>query len=449
MKKHALPIVLAIALVASLGWGIYQYNERNDYHTYLDLQYQREFYDLIDHVENAQVNLSKAMASASHEDIVKFLSDTSRYSYMAQEKLTQLPFHHAPISNIEKFLSQLGDYCTAMLNKSLDGVTLTQEELNTMADLHSRANDFADELVEIQQDIVSGGIKFGDLRREGNRDLQALEDQMGDMGLINFEESMQEYPELIYDGPFSDHLDEVEPKLKGKEINEEEAINIMANAFDKYSIDDIKVTGELKNQHIDGYYISLANENAQDGYESTAAVSKVGGKIIWYMDPILKGESNIGREEAIQKAEEFLEKIGYKNMKSTYVMAYEGQIVINFAYEEDEVLVYNDLIKVKVALDDGDIIGLEAQGYLMGHHDRDIDKPEISADEARERLSSNVTEESVRLAMIPLDGGKEILTYEFKVKFGQDTYLVYIDANTGDQRQMLLLVDQEDGSLVI
>lgn len=449
MRKYGLPIVLAIALVAAIGWGVYQYNEKNSYHTYLDTQFQRQFYDLIGHVENAQVNLSKAMISASHKDIVKFLNDTVQQSYMAQEKLTQLPFHHVAIRSTEKFLSQLGDYSTAMVNKSLEGITLDEKELSIMAELHDYANYLSQQLIELQQKVAAGGVNFGELNIEGNKDLNRVADQMKDFNLINFEERMQEYPELIYDGPFSDHLKDVKPKLTGKEVNETEAVDIIANAFDIQNRDHIKVTGKIKNQPLEGYYVSIHNDNTPTGYEPTAAISKIGGKIIWYVNPVLRAESNISREEAIQKAEEFLKKIGYDNMKVTYVMAYEGQIVINFAYEQEGVLVYSDLVKVKVALDNGDIIGLEAQGYLINHHERDIKKPKLSEEAARERLSSAVKEESVRLALIPLAGEKEVLTYEFKVKFGEDYYLVYIDANTGDQRKILLMVNQKDGTLVI
>jgi len=449
MRKYTLPIALSLAMVAVLGWGIYQYNEKNDYHTYLDIQFQRQFYELIGHVENAQVNLSKAMASGSNKDIVKFLNDTVQHSYMAQEKLTQLPFHHGGIRGIEKFLSQLGDYSTAMLNKSLEGVVLEEKELNTMVELHDYAISLSEQLVELQQKVASGGVNFGDLRREGNRNLKELENQMKDFNLITFEERLLEYPELIYDGPFSDHLKDVKPRLEGKEVKEEEVPSIITKAFENHKNDKISVTGQTRYQPLEGYYVSIYNDNTEKGYEATAAVSKKAGKIIWYMNPVQTGKSNIDRTEAVKRAEEFLEKIGYTNMKSTYTMAYEGQIVINFAYEQEDVLIYSDLVKVKVDLGNGNVIGLEAQGYLSNHYERTIKKPAISEDDARERLSSSVTEQSVRLAMIPIPGGKEILTYEFKVKFGKDTYLVYIDAETGEQRRMLLMVDQKDGTLVI
>ena len=75
-------------------------------------------------------------------------------------------------------------------------------------------------------------------------------------------------------------------------------------------------------------------------------------------------------KDAIKKAEDFLKRIGFNNMEATYSMEDEGQMVINFAYKQENVLIYSDLVKVKLALDDGDIIGLEAQGFLTNHYER-------------------------------------------------------------------------------
>ena len=43
-------------------------------------------------------------------------------------------------------------------------------------------------------------------------------------------------------------------------------------------------------------------------------------------------------------------------MKETYYLKQEGMLTINYAYEQDGVIMYPDLIKVKVALDDGRIL---------------------------------------------------------------------------------------------
>ncbi len=448
MRRYLLPTVLVLALLATAGWGFYQRNQSREYHTYLDLQFQRQFYELIGHVENAQVDLSKAMVSGSSKDMTKYLYDTLQQAYLAQEKLTQLPFHHSTIRKTEKFLNQLGDYSTAMANKSIEGITLTESEFGTLKELQSYANLLSRELIEMQQEVVSGGVNFGDLRREGNRDLNRVDEQMKNFRLISIEERMQEYPELIYDGPFSEHIKDIKPRLEGKEVTSDEAITMAGEALRDQRVQNIRLVGEIENTRLNGYYLRATQGNG-NGEEVSMAVSKIGGRIIWFLNPRDIEESQLDKKEAQRIAEDFLQQQGYKDMVPTYTMAAEGQMVVNFAYKQADVIVYSDLIKVKVALDNGEIIGMETEGYLTTHHKRDIKEPQLSEEDAREKLNSAVEVEYGRLALIPNSGNKEILTYEFKVKFGEDHYLVYIDAESGEQRRILLMIQQEDGTLVI
>lgn len=448
-RRYTLPIALGLALLVSIGWGAHQYNQKVDYHTYLDLQFQRQFYELIGHVKNAQVDLAKAMVAGSTNDTAKYLNDTVYQSYMAQNKLTQLPLNHAAIRKIEKFLSQLGDYSTAMVNKSLDGVVLTEDEMGTLTDLHSYVNLLAQELIVLQQQVVKDGVNFGDLRRNANRNLQALNKRMETFnGLINMEERMQEYPELIYDGPFSEHMTDRKSRLRGREVNENQAIEILRNTI-REDLTNIEIAGDVQNTVFTGYYIRAQKAGNRNGDNISAVVTRQGGKLLWYINPRIINQSRLDKEEAVEIATQFLNDTGYEHMVPTYTIAYEGQILINFAYKQDDVIVYPDLIKVKVALDNGEIIGYEAHGYLMSHHERDIPDPEISEEQAMERLSSAVEVENVRLVIIPTAGDHELLCYEFRVTFGEDRFLIYIDAKTGDERKILLMVEQEDGTLVI
>ena len=65
-------------------------------------------------------------------------------------------------------------------------------------------------------------------------------------------------------------------------------------------------------------------------------------------------------------------------MMDTYYLSEDNTATINYAYKQDDVIVYPDLIKLKIALDTGEIIGFEAKGYLSSHRVRDIPKPAIS-----------------------------------------------------------------------
>ena len=43
------------------------------------------------------------------------------------------------------------------------------------------------------------------------------------------------------------------------------------------------------------------------------------------------------------------------------------------------------MIKLKIALDDGEILGVETKGYLNNHTERDISKVKISKEQAKEK----------------------------------------------------------------
>jgi len=59
-------------------------------------------------------------------------------------------------------------------------------------------------------------------------------------------------------------------------------------------------------------------------------------------------------------------------MVDTYYLKEDSTATINYAYKQDNVIIYPDLIKVKIALDNGEIIGIESKGYLTSHTVRAI-----------------------------------------------------------------------------
>ena len=54
-----------------------------------------------------------------------------------------------------------------------------------------------------------------------------------------------------------------------------------------------------------------------------------------------------------------------------------------------------------------------------------------------------------RMAVIPTEGKRERLCYEFKGELGEKRFIVYIDANTGEEADILQVIDTENGSLTM
>ena len=116
---------------------------------------------------------------------------------------------------------------------------------------------------------------------------------------------------------------------------------------------------------------------------------------------------------------------------------------------QNDVVMYPDLIKVKVALDNGEVLGMETTGYLNNHTQRDIAKVKITKEEAKKNLNKQLIIESEELAVIPTEWKTEILCYEFKGKVDDKEFLVYINAENGREEDILVITNTPNGTLTM
>ena len=136
-------------------------------------------------------------------------------------------------------------------------------------------------------------------------------------------------------------------------------------------------------------------------------------------------------------------------MKETYFIKQENVITVNYAYNDNGIIVYPDLIKVKIALDNGDILGMEAEGYLNSHTEREYVEPKITIEQAREKINEKLEILSESMAIIPTEWKTEINCYEFKGKVEDREFLVYINVETGEEEDILVILDTPGGTLTV
>lgn len=161
-------------------------------------------------------------------------------------------------------------------------------------------------------------------------------------------------------------------------------------------------------------------------------------------------DENISFEEANKIGIDFLNQKGFYNMKETYYLKDQGVLTINYAYKQDDVVMYPDLIKIKVALDNGEILGMETTGFLNNHIEkRDLSKVKIDINKAKKELNKNLNILSEGMAVIPTKYKTEILCYEFKGKVNDTDFLVYVNVENGKQEDVLIITDTPNGILTI
>ena len=159
-------------------------------------------------------------------------------------------------------------------------------------------------------------------------------------------------------------------------------------------------------------------------------------------------QHNFSVERCRDIAADFLKALGFENLESVWVSENGTTCNINFCPVQNGVVLYPDMVKVKVCEERGIVTGAEAMSYVMNHSQRDIAGATITKAEAQSVIDGRIEVTSSRLALIPVDG-QEVLCYEFAGKFDGSDYFVYVDAATGNEVQVLTVVGTAQGRAVL
>ena len=444
-KGHMFSVIMVLlVIVAILGFLLYR--KQREYRQASENSYNMAFYELVDYVQNVETYLAKSLISSTPEHGAETLTNLWREANLAQSYLARLPIESQELQNTEKFLNQVSDYSYSLSRKNIYDEALTQEDLDNLTELHGYSVDLENMLNQLSEDLNQGRFKWDELTKKGTVAFAQQVDNISKESFSNLEENFHEYSGLIYDGAFSEHLTSSEPKgLTGEEISEEDAKQKAIDFIGEDKCKEVTNMGLSENATIPVYDFSITN------YEDNTiniSVSKKGGHIVNMNTNRDVSVEIISQEEANNKGKEFLSSKGFENMKETYYLKQEGIVTINYAATQDNVTLYSDLIKVKVALDNGEILGVETTGYLNNHTIRNFTKPKITVDEAKSKLNKNLQLESEGLAMIPTEWKTEIFCYEFKGKVDDREFLVYINVENGREEDILIITDTPNGTLV-
>ena len=403
--------------------------------------YSRAMEDLATSCDNLSNTLEKELYASSGEMHQNLASKLYREASEAKSALAQLPIEALSLENTYKFLSQVGNYSLSLSKKLEAGEKLTDEEYENLSSLYSFSKELASDMWALENAISSGEIN---LARAEAKNTESSNPPTVTDGFTDFEGSFDNYPSLIYDGPFSDNILEKEPKMtsEAEEVTREKALQRASMALNINSTDFTK-TSDVQGK-MPGWRFS--DDNASVSCE----VTKNGGYISYFLKSRIVENSSLTNESALKEAEKYLDYLGILSMQTTYYEVQGNVMTVNFAYKDIDKCVYTDLVKVSVAMDNGEIMGFDARGYLVNHFERTYPENLYSESKAEEKVSPKLKISSHQLAVIPTDNLEEVLCYEFKCKAENGrNVLVYINAETGNEEQILMLAESESGTLTI
>lgn len=419
---------LALGTMLTFGWI-----NMNGMQADMAAVHTESLYELNSIVDNLDTNLSKARVSNSKNEQVRILSDIAIESEMAETVLERLPLDGQLTENMTSFVNKMGDSAQSMLYSVASGKTLTGSQIATIEHMY-KVNK---EMKQILNELTANA--------SGNDMLAAMKGKSGNLLSSSFEtiqNNTVETPKEINDGPFAENIDKVTAKnLEGlEEISATRAEELARGYFESYNVSDVKCTGEAVAEQLACYNLTLTTN---DG-EMSAQLSKLGGKVVEFNSFKDCSSKNFSVERCIDIAEDFLDDLGFDGMKAVWTSENGTTCNLNFAYDNDGVIFYSDMIKVKVCEERGIVTGMEGLSYVLNHVERSVPSAKLDKSDAQEKLHDGFDVETSRLCVIPVDGG-EVLAYEFYGTFEGSTYYVYIDAKTGEEVQVFTVIGTAQG----
>ena len=426
-----------VIIVALSVFAIVLHSNNASLHNQLAAVYKKSFEELMTDMDSLQTKLDKLEAASGTNQYTLLLMDVWRQTGDTESSIAALPVSYASTSPLTQFMNRTGDYCRYLSKKLAAGEEITQEDMDQIRSLSASCGEVATALDELYQqgypaDIdVSADVYVADTSTEGNLDF-----------------TNQEFPRLQYDGPFSESTENKQPEgIGSEEVTVEQARHVAAKFLDveRAALED---AGELN-----GTIPCFGFSGEQDGTPLTIYVTKTGGKVLWYMSQRDTGISAVPSDERYEEltkiAQKFAKDKGYGDTEPSYAQFYGGMAVINLAPVEDDVVLYPDLIKVWVDISQNDVAGLDANNYLMSHKERDLEDATLTKDEAQQSVNSNLTVSEVRLALIPMESGQEKLCWEFTGTINEKDFIIYVNAQTGVEEDILMIQHTNEGTLVM
>ena len=443
--SKVLIFLLATITAAVAIWGGYHYWRSNQYRRVVESGYRRAVQQASVNLANISTDLVKGSYSGTPAQLSQVSSKLWKEAASAKSALSVLPLAELHLDKTNQFLSQVGDYAMYLSRKSGSGQGLTAEEQENFRRLREYAERLSDAVDELDDELERGEITVSEIQSmlERGVDTDTIDDTLPfvitDTSLDAMESGFSAYPTLIYDGPFSDHILNKNPNINSSPLTDVDSARSIAQ----------KAAGSGTELPY------LREENSKlpcwvfYGNDCSVAVSKHGGKVCY----LLRSAGNLNREsltpqEAIPIARQYLKQLGYDSVEDTYCESNDGIVTINFAHQEGEALCYTDLIKTSVSLADGTILSCDARGWLVNHKERTLPAVSLSAERAAHSLSSQLTQKGSRLALIPTLGENEVLCWEFDCEGAAgDHVMVYVNAQNGNEEQILLLIENENGTV--
>ncbi|MEK3886014.1 germination protein YpeB [Bacillus sp. FSL K6-3431] len=442
MIRNILIVLLAIGVAGTAFWGYQEHQEKNAILINAENTYQRAFHNLTYQMDDLHDKIGSTLAMNSKKSLSPTLVDVWRITSEARAEVGQLPLTLIPFNKTEEFLANIGNFSYRTAVRDLDNNPLSKEEYATLNKLYSQSNDIRKELRNVQHLVLKNNLRWMDVEMALAAGKESADNTIMD-GFKTVEKQVEGYGDENLQDPTLvsfKQKDENYDHLTGKAITKDDAVKRAKQYSGLSGIKDTVISENGKGAKYGFYSVNL-----DDGKGNSASfdITKKGGYPIWFINHREIGEQKISLNEAVVNAEKFLSDNEYENLELSESLQYNTIGLFTFTSVQDGIKIYPESIKIKVALDNGQVIGFAADDYLKSTKKREIKKPALSVTDAQGFINSNVKIMEDSQAIIVNELGEEVLCFEFIGTLNQDTYRIYINAENGMEEKVEKLQNAE------
>lgn len=442
MLKRAMIVVLALGLCGTAAWAYKEHREKEAVLLNAESTYQRAFHDLAYKVDLLHDEIGNTLAMNSRKSLSPALAEVWRLTSEAHADVGQLPLSLLPFHKTEEFLTDIGNFSYRTAVRDLDKEPLSDKEYASLKKLYGQSADIQDQLRGVQNNVLQHNLRWMDVERALAQGKETKDNTIID-GFKTVERTVKGYDNADLNSPsftsFQNRDDHYE-HLEGKMISKKQAVATVKQYAGVKTARKAETKPNQKGARFSFYTVRLKDKN---GYETTADVTRKGGYPVWFFNKRPVGKQKISLNGAQKKAADFLNRHHFEKMDMFESMQYDNVGVFSFAAKQGNVRIYPETVKLKVALDNGQVIGFVADDFLKSHQKRDIPKPAISEKEARARVNPKLDIMESRLAIMTGDMNREVLCYEFLGVLHDETYRIYINAENGNEEKVEKLKNTE------
>lgn len=429
-------MLLAAVITLSVFVGIYA-KDRVEKDRDLDAFYQSAYYGLVGNFVDIENDLAKARVMTDSKILKEDLMKIDVNCNLASQNLQVFYANNDGMHNLMSYINQLGDYCRYLIRELDHGKSLTTTQVENLNKLWGVSKEYG-KLLNSLQDYAKDGNSLAKLLGESNEEFEDI--------LSSINNGSIEYPSLIYDGPFSDGVLKREAKgVVGEEITPEQGKKFVEKYLVGYDIENIEYAQDNVNR-IPSYLYAV---KLKGGRQCSVQIAKKGGLLLLIDLFHEVEEPSLTIEQCQKVAEQYCESIGLKNMKAVWINNNKSNVYINMCYEQDGIVNYPDMVKLKISLDTGEVIGYEGLNYAFNHTAREYEEPKISEEQAILNVSAILENIEIRLVTIPWNTVSEKVAYEIVGELDGEKYFVYVDAYNGDELNVLRMIDSNQGDLLM